>query len=132
MGDRGNIKVVDGWKGETYPPVFLYAHWGGSDLLSVVHSVLSRQERWNDAPYLTRMLFCKMVEGRESDSIGFGISSRLCDNEHLIVVVDCQTMRVYLEGENGEREDNYAGGKEGWEFKDFVKLLPEQVKSLNY
>lgn len=93
MGDRGTIKVFDGGWGEA---VFLYSHWGGSGLAELVHSVLSRKQRWDDSPYLARMLFSAMVKGDVDGETGFGISAQLCEAEHPVIVIDSATQTIGL------------------------------------
>ena len=105
MGDRANIVVVPNWssvssKREDRKPVYLYTHWGGESLPDIVAQTLSRKERWNDASYLTRMFFCRMVRGEESESTGFGISAELGDNEHTLIVIDVSEQRVFFVNES--------------------------------
>lgn len=83
MGDRSNIVVVQ----PDNSRIWLYGHWMGEDNYRVVGEVLSRRERWNDFPYLTRMLFSKMIEGDLDSDTGYGISNTMCDNEYFIVVL---------------------------------------------
>ena len=63
----------------------------------VAGQVLSRQERWNDAPYIARMLFSKMIAHDLDSDTGYGISNHMCDNEYPIVVIDPQNQSVHLE-----------------------------------
>ena len=104
MGDRSNIVVVQ----PDNSRIFLYGHWMGDDNYRVAGQVLSRQERWNDAPYLARMLFARMTAGDEEGSTGYGISTAMCDNEYPIVVIDPQNQSVHLEqyiwGDGGKFE----------------------------
>ena len=92
MGDRGNIKVGN---------VYLYIHWGGSTLKGVLIRALKRKQRWNDEAYLTRIIFCEMM-AEEQESLdgetGFGISTKIQDNEHPILEVDCKTQTIKIEG----------------------------------
>jgi len=93
MGDRGNIGIVqDGGK----DTVFLYSHWGGSELPATLQNALKREMRWNDPNYLARIIFCEMVKGQEDGETGFGISSRITDNEHPILIVDCRKQVVKI------------------------------------
>lgn len=87
MGDRGNIIVKD-----ANSEVYLYTHWTGSDLPDVLRAALKRgKSRWNDGPYLARIIFCEMVKGEEMDETGFGISSTLGDGgTNITVNVDGQ------------------------------------------
>src|SRR5574343_1126409 len=98
MGDRSLIKVYMGKKND---PVYLYGHWQGNRNYKVVKTVLSRRERWDDEPYLCRMLFCEFVKGHETDSTGFGISTYIVDNEHTIIGVNCEKQMVTFETDDG-------------------------------
>ena len=104
MGDRSNIVVVQPDNNR----IFLYGHWMGDDNYRVAGQVLSRQERWNDAPYLARMLFSLMTSHDPNSDTGFGISTTMCDNEYPIVVIDPQNQSVHLEqyiwGDGGKFE----------------------------
>jgi hypothetical protein len=105
MGDRSNIVVVQ----PDNSRIWLYGHWMGDDNYRVAGQVLALQERWNDSPYLTRMLFAKMTEASPKDSsTGYGISNTMCDNEYPIVVIDPQNQSVHLEnyiwGDGGKFE----------------------------
>ena len=101
MGDRGNIKVGG---------VYLYSHWGGSGLREVLKTVLKRKKRWIDEPYLTRMIFCEMMNEEKAELLGetgFGISVNICDNENEILEVDCKNQTV-----NGISFEKFIGKKE--------------------
>lgn len=104
MGDRSNIVVVQPDESR----IFLYGHWMGDDNYRVAGQVLSRQERWNDHAYLTRMLFSKMIAHDLDSDTGYGISNTMCDNEYPIVVIDPQKQTVHLEeyiwGDGGKFE----------------------------
>lgn len=90
MGDRGNIALHD--NGVT---IYLYTHWGGSDIGSVLRSALIRgRGRWDDAPYLYRVIFQTLI-GKDDGVTGFGLSAGICDNEHPILHVDASTQSVW-------------------------------------
>lgn len=119
MGDRANVKMVSGYEGDT--PVFLYTHWCGAGLLKVVHRVLLRRRRWDDCGYLTRMMFCAMVgvcEGSDDSGfggeLGFGISARILDNEHHIIVLETTDGSIWLEDEEGVEKTPHVS------FDDFL------------
>ena len=97
MGDKGNIKVDE---------IYLYTHWRGSYLKEILKNALIRsKDRWNDKPYLTRIIFCEMIKGTDlDDTTGYGISTEICDNEHKILEVDTKKQKV-----------------NGISFKEFVK-----------
>jgi hypothetical protein len=63
VGDRANVVVQQGVK---VSEVFLYTHWGGLELPAVVTKALQDgQRRWDDAQYLARMVFCRMICGTD-------------------------------------------------------------------
>jgi hypothetical protein len=94
MGDRANVYVHHG----DQPGVYLYTHWAGSELPDMVHAALTRKQRWNDEPYLTRIIFCTMVQGCESEETGFGISASIGDGRDRIIDVDTETQQVTVFG----------------------------------
>lgn len=71
MGDRGNIIVSD-----RDGTIYLYTQWAGSELPQIVASGLDRgRTRWDDQPYLTRILFCELVPADSwREETGYGIS----------------------------------------------------------
>lgn len=100
MGDRGNIVVQDG---SIEKRIYLYAHWQGEYLPQILYSVLRRRERWGDASYLTRMIFCAMVKGYEDKDTGWGISTELGDNEHPLIIVNPEESVIWFEDEDGKQ-----------------------------
>ena len=101
MGDRANVVVLDEGSDNA---VFLYTHWSGTVLPSLLKRALDRKQRWDDGAYLTRIIFCEMVKGYESDETGFGISAHICDNEHPLLVVDVGRQVVVEMAEDVFRE----------------------------
>ncbi len=90
MGDRANVYI----KEDQEHGVYLYTHWGGSELPEMTRTALNRHQRWDDSAYLARIIFCEMIKGREAEETGFGISTRMPDNEHPIIVVDVPAQTV--------------------------------------
>jgi len=112
MGARGNIVIHDG----NDAPVWLYTHWGGEELKVTLARALKRGVRWDDAPYLARIVFDEMTKGRQGEETGFGISTQMCDNEYPI-------LHVHPDGEEGYVEIRDADDKtvaEKYTFKGFV------------
>ena len=98
MGCRGTIEI---WEHGAAPkdeesPVVLYTHWGAKDMLMNLKTVLKRKKRWSDAPYLSRMIFCKMVEGDERGETGYGIMTRNIGDAEEEIVVDCDRQEVIV------------------------------------
>jgi hypothetical protein len=109
MGDRGNIVVKDG-----ADEVWLYSHWSGTELPIVLRDALRRgADRHGDGPYLARIIFQEMI-GDDRGTTGFGIATRLTDNEHPVLFCDVDAEVVYCRrGDDGEsktpvRMDEYA------------------------
>lgn len=114
MGDRGNIKIGK---------VYLYTHWGGSDIKRTVQNALKKQWRWNDEPYLARIIFCELIKGDEAGETGFGISTSINDNEHNIIEVDVKNQLVK------ELIDDTENIKQ-WTFREFIALEGKQLDLL--
>jgi hypothetical protein len=93
MGDRANICIQYGDADERRR-VFFYSHWGGSDLPVVLQRALRRKQRWDDPPYLARIVFCEMVKGHEDKETGYVISPKICDNSDPILVVDTENKTI--------------------------------------
>lgn len=68
MGDRATIQVKDG--DSTVCP---YTHWAGTELPDTLRRALERG-RWDDGPYLARIIFCEMVKYDPLGDTGYGIS----------------------------------------------------------
>ena len=97
MGDRSNIYVT----GDSFG-VYLYGHYMGPEYISILASALKRGvSRWDDPSYLTRIIFCEMIKDDVDGTTGFGISSKLEDNEYPILMVDCDTQTVSLKTDKG-------------------------------
>lgn len=95
MGDRGNIKVGK---------IYLYTHWDGSNLKKILKRVLKRKQRWNDEPYLTRMIFSEMIKDNVLGETEYGISTEIVDNDNEILNIDCKKQEV-----NGISFDEFIG-----------------------
>jgi hypothetical protein len=112
MGDRANVLMKED---ESDSGVYLYTHWAGSNLSSLLQEALQKHWRWDDCPYLTRIVFDTMSEGKQGQETGYGISTRLGDGDNRILVVNCSTHTVSIKG-----------GKT-WTFEEYIALSKEQV-----
>lgn len=107
MGDRANIFVIDSTPhaGEAHG-IYLYTHWNGASWPEMLRETLTMggaRSRWDDAPYLTRMLASYLFSDLGLGSTGGGISTYICDNEHEIIVLDIPSKRVAFAAEGTER-----------------------------
>ncbi len=119
MGDRASIVVKDG-----EDRVYLYTHWNGLGTLATdLRDALARRERWDDAQYLARIIFCRMVREDLDGTTNFGITARLWDNQAgcplLTVDVDQQQVRLERVGSSIVLA--------AWSFENFATLPDPQV-----
>lgn len=109
MGNRAQIIVV-----RDNTAIHLYTHWNGHILPARLTIALRNgKARWSDDAYLTRILFCAMLERDELyDETGFGISTQYQDSSpDRDLIVNMDTGRV-----------EYLDHK--WTFAEWVKLAP--------
>jgi hypothetical protein len=115
MGDRAQIIIK---RADT--AIHLYTHWNGYQLPTMLAKGLAAgKTRWGDDSYLTRIIFCNIMEaGDFRDTAGFGISTQYQDSmpeTDLIVNMDDNTV-------------SYLGLK--WSFAEYVALAPHSWKDL--
>lgn len=120
MGDRGNVYVKNHEGG-----IYLYTHWRGSELPEIVRNTLARRQRWDDESYLARMVFCDMSKGDHDNDRGYGISNYRTDNQHPIVVIDCEAQTVGFAHEDKEPECY-----ESWTFEKYIAEKEEKLERL--
>lgn len=91
--DSGQVEIIG-----PYGRVYLYTHDGASSLVNDVHNTLSMRQRWDDADYLTKMVFCRMVpmECRNTDR-GHGIGTQLYADVNLLITLDTTTQVIMLQ-----------------------------------
>lgn len=70
MGDRNNIKITY----HTGASVYLYSHWGGSELREIVARAVEDGKRVDDESYFTRILFSRMIADDVKGADGYGIA----------------------------------------------------------
>lgn len=115
MGNRINIKVIDDMGGVIY----LYSHWKGPDILKDLYDALKRGHlRWEDPPYLTRIIFSDMIRGDERETTGYGISTYECGGNYSSVVVDIPAQCVRI-----DQVDH--------RFKDFIAMDRDRLPLLD-
>ncbi len=85
MGDRGNIGIK---QEQSTDMMYMYSHWNGSRMPNILAAAFDRgEDRWEDAPYMTRIIFDTLING-DQQTTGYGLSmGRVCDNEHDMPIV---------------------------------------------
>ena len=107
MGDRGQVHIKD-------EGVWLYTHWGATDLDETVKRAISKRWRWNDPEYLARIIFDEMIGEEQGSETGFGISSKgPHGDEWKIIEIDCQNQTISINEYDGENIKTYS-------FDDFI------------
>lgn len=63
--------------------------------------MLRREQRWDDASYLARMIFCAVIDGDVNGETGYGISTMEAGDAEFhptIVNTEIQTVKIGHEG----------------------------------
>jgi len=121
MGDRANIVVT----GPDTDPVFLYTHWRGYATPGILQAALVRgRSRWGDTSYLTRIIFCEMINNDTDGLTGFGISTRITDNERPILYVVDEGKGLVALCPADENQNDGIGDPlgSGWTFEEFCAI----------
>lgn len=127
MGDRANVLVKES---DNDPGVYLYTHWGGTELPIVLQNALRKRWRWDDCSYLTRIIFCEMVKGEEMDECGYGISTFAPDGQDRVLVVNCSDQTVKTQGDPHYPE--WSCKEQTWTFEEYIALDIENPQELWY
>ena len=129
VGDRGNIVVRQ--DSTSADDVWFYTHWSGFKIGEVVREALAKNWRWEDASYLARIIFDTLTSVRQHGTeTGFGISTRLQDNEYPIVVVDVPRQKVWTIEERQLTDGRIPNGfnaSDETDFADYVKQPAEKA-----
>jgi len=111
--NSGQIEIMD-----EFGSTFLYTNDLAHDLLHVVHDVLSKKERWNDADYLSRMLFCRMVPPEQwSKSDGFGIGTQMYADVKFLIHINIVKQKLSV---NNWNETGSSCRAIHYTFQDFI------------
>ena len=130
MGERGNIYFVDQHRGKERLGMYMYSHWGGAVIPSVVEAALRRgREHWGDSQYLARIVFCELVKDDEMETTGYGLSTRIGDNEHAIVRVDDVDQTVAVCQPGTEQGSGKPIGS--WSYEEFLKVAKQLDQMLD-
>jgi len=137
MGNRANVyiftramvrRVATEEPIKAQSGVYLYSHWGGDSLPFIVRQALdTTQERWGDTAYLTRAIFCGMVERDVMGLTGYGISALIQDNEHQIIVLDDDSQMIGF-AEEPDYGDPQPLPSRWFTYKEYLDLTPKQIE----
>ena len=121
MGMRRNIALNYGRNPDDpnsdYRKIYFYTHWRALDLEDDLRQALIRGgSRWDDPPYLARIIFSEMIRDDLMGVTGFGIDVAQCDPEYPTIEVDLKNRTV-----------------DGAPFAEFVAMaFPAIAPSQNY
>lgn len=93
MGDRTNtiFRQADG------SDIVLYQHNGGYQMMHNLATALdAARPRWGDESYATRIIISNLIGDDWRGETGYGLSTRIMDNEHSIPVIDFSDATVAL------------------------------------
>jgi hypothetical protein len=114
MGDRANILIKER---TTDSGIYLYTHWRGTELPKTLQRALRKKWRWDDPPYLTRIIFSEMIDGEEKEETGFGISTRETDGMNRVLTVNCENLLISF-------------NEKIWTFHQYIALSEEEIKTV--
>lgn len=107
MGDRGVVGIKQNIRKKDDYIIYLYTHWGGSELPETLRRALAKKWRWDDNSYLARIILCEMVKDEEDGETGYGISGWPMFPDHTPLIVDCETQTVSM-------------GNRSWSFEEYL------------
>lgn len=91
MGTRSNIRLTYSDRNK----VVFYQHWDGDTLSDVLKAALKRgKERWDDAPYLARIIFSEMVKDDIEGLTGWGITTEVQEENWFTLDVNLEEQMV--------------------------------------
>lgn len=94
MGDRGQVRLVS----EGQPDIYLYTHWGATELPTDVGRALRRgSSRWGDDEYLNRIIFSELIQNSVLAETGYGIGTALHGDVWRVVEVNHTNQTVSLQ-----------------------------------
>lgn len=134
MGSRGNIFMVQhpNGSGQSDVGIFMYTHYSGHALPEILQTVLRHKVRWNDEPYLARMIFSAMIKDDVSGERGAGLSTYLCDYNYPILVVNSEEQTVSVADAVDENNNPLSTIFKTYSFSEFCELNPETINEKVY
>jgi len=99
IGNKGQIKIL---MGKNESPIYLYSHWGASELIKNLQIAMQRNLRWDDPSYLARIIFCQMVKDDLDGETGYGIDTYLHSDIWRLLIVDCENQLIIINDRDTE------------------------------
>jgi hypothetical protein len=145
MPNSGTVVIFPGDPpdGQSGRLLYLYTHWCGDTLALSVQAALNEwmEERGHDLEYgpdhayLSRVIFCAMVEQPETPDrvTGFGISVYpIVNSGRPLIVLDCEARTVGFA--RPAEEDFDAQGRPPkcfakWSFEEYCTLVPSRLEA---
>lgn len=123
MGDRGNVAIIQ----ENGDQIWLYSHWGGTQLPARVQLGLKASKpRWDDESYFTKIMLGRLVPNDNwMEETGYGISGTVQDGAGRIVVVDSKNKIVYTITGPELKDNKVPAGYEppaSWNYEAYMAL----------
>lgn len=115
MGDRAEVKFT---YGEGKGDIFLYTHWGGSELpIALRDALIAGKGRWGDESYLTRIVVSQIVGDHWQSETGYGLSPEHLDSEYGDLQCDVASSTITIKGES-------------FPFEDYVTMSDSEILAL--
>jgi hypothetical protein len=119
MGNRASIGITQ-WAPDNL--VWLYTHWYGPRIVTWVQETLARRQRWDDGPYLARMVFERMLadEPEPMGETNLGICTGPApdaNQPYLIIDTTSQTVKMVPVVKNWKT----VKPLNTWSFEEFAK-----------
>lgn len=112
------VEVID-----LYGRVYLYTHDHSDDIVSIVYDTLVLGKRWDDADYLSGMIFCRMLACKDpDDDSGYGIGSQLYATVNVLISLDIEKQTITINSAL-DKSSRYT-----MSFHDFVRTYPGSAR----
>jgi len=118
--NSGQIEVIG-----RYGRIFLYTYNKGLFLVHILYDVLAKRERWDDEDYLSRMIFCAMINPEElKTSDGFGIGTQQYIDIKILISLDIINQKIILT----EYLDNNMTRNNHCTFEQFINTFTDNAE----
>jgi hypothetical protein len=89
--------------------IFLYTHDLADSLVNDVYQALKLGARWDDADYLARIVFCRMMPPEQLlNDKGFGIGAKQYGDINLLITLDCRDQTISVISSLMENKHKYS------------------------